>query len=252
MSSTQEIVERARMIQSSKIVQPILENLRRYGLENIISFIYQGALMDVEILAPKFDYGLHDRESDLEQVGFLLKKHGIAMPSDIKIHQNDVQRQNETRSSVKYFENWLMGHLLYVDLEEFTVESVYYSPRVGLLVKLQDLDPIPDTTAGIPVNICRKEETVKKPTKTKTEKRKPHSAVAIPQKKRIKSREPIEEWKKTNPGFLWVKEQLAMGRARKEIILEFNNKHKSDPENYSSRDGKELSAAILSHWSKMV
>lgn len=187
MPPSQEIVERARMIQSSKIVLPILEYLRRYGLENIVSFIYHGSLMDVEILAPKFDYGLNDRESDLDQVAFLLKKHGIEVPSDIKVHQNVIQRKNETRSSVKYFENWLMGHMLYVDLEGFTIESVYYSPRVGLLVKLEGLDPIPDTTEGMSVNIYPPEETDKKASSIKPAKRKSLSAIVVPKKKRIKS-----------------------------------------------------------------
>lgn len=251
MPTPQEILEQARTIQSSKIVLPILENLRRYGLEKIVSFVYHGELMDVEILSPQYDYGLNDKEADLDQVAFLLKKHGIDLPYDLQIQQHDIQQKNETRSSVKYFENWLMGHLLYVDLEGFKIESLYYSPRVGFLVKLEGMDPVPDTTLEIPVNYCPKEKTVKKASKRKPAKRKPQPVIL--QKETITTpKVPLDEWMKTNPGFLWVKQQLAMGRARKDIILEFNIKHKTDPENYSSRQGKEISAAILSHWSKLV
>ena len=43
-------------------------------------------------------------------------------------------------------------------------------------------------------------------------------------------------------------ENLCMYSLEKEIIYEFNIKHREDPANYSSREGKELTAAILSHW----
>ena len=97
---------------------------------------------------------------------------------DIQIQQHDIQRKNETRSSVKYFENWLMGHLLYVDLEGFTIESLYYSPRVGFLVKLEGMNPIPDTSLEIPVNYFPKEEIVKKASNRKPAKRKPQPVVS--------------------------------------------------------------------------
>lgn len=249
MSESDFIIKKATAVQASKIVQPVLENLRVHGLERIVTFVYQEAIMDVDILSPSLEIGMKDKERDLEQVAFLLKKHGIAVPKDIQLHQKEVQKKNGLRISIKHFENWLMEHLLYSDFEGFTINTIYYSPRIGFLVKFNGLEPIPDSTHESPINIIQNEGIVKKkldkePVILKTSN--------LLKKEKLAHKEPLEEWKKKNLGFLWVKKQLALGRPRKEIIYEFNEVHKKNPENYSSREGKELSAAILSHWSKIV
>lgn len=57
-----------------------------------------------------------------------------------------------------------------------------------------------------------------------------------------------EDWKKNSVGYNWVKEQLNAGVNVDDIISTFNERHKTDPDNYSTRTGKPLSRAILSHW----
>lgn len=246
-----QVLERIKALQSTVIVKPILEYLRTYGLDGVVSFIYHGAIMDVDILSPTFDSGLSEKEADLETIASLLIKHNLEVPSDLRIQQRVVQRRKELRSEIKCFENWLIGHLIYADLEGLNIDSVYYSPRVGILVRFVGYDPVQDDRQSIPINKdLRDEETdnthkeefrIKEP--KESSRRKAWGYVP---------KTPLNEWKKTNPGYRWVKEQIEAGRARKDIILEFNRRHKIDPENYSTREGKELSAAIMSHWARMI
>ena len=108
----------------------------------------------------------------------------------------------------------------YLDLEGLEIETIFYAAHTGFLIKFVGLDPIKDDANH------------------------QHSI------NNIKAFLSPEEWKKQSVGYQWVREQLDLGRSRKEIIKEFNLRHKSDPDNFSSREGRPLSAAILSHWAK--
>lgn len=55
-------------------------------------------------------------------------------------------------------------------------------------------------------------------------------------------------WREQSRGFAWVRTQLAKGKSRALILEEFNELHESDPENYSTREGKPLSKGVLSKW----
>lgn len=55
-----------------------------------------------------------------------------------------------------------------------------------------------------------------------------------------------QEWMKTSPAFQFVRQQINLGRPRKEIIEEC---HKMG---LTSRSGMPLTAAILSHWVKLM
>lgn len=246
-----KVLEWIKAVQSTVIVNPILEYLKSYGLDSIVSFIYHGAIMDVDILSPKFDFGLSEKEADLETIASLLIKHNIEVPTELRIQQHAVQKRKELRSAIKCFENWLIGHLIYADLEGLSIDSVYYSPRVGILVRFVGYEPIQDDKHSLPINNLLGVEDIDTPYKKENRIKEP----------KVSSRQntwdstpktPLNEWKKTNPGYQWVKEQLEAGRARKEIIIEFNERHRVDPENYSTREGKELSAAIMSHWARMI
>ena len=243
-----QVLERIKAIQSTVIVKPILEYLRTYGLEGVVSFIYHGAFMDVDILSPKFDSGLSEKEADLETIASLLIKHNIEVPSDLRIQQHAVQKRKELRSAIKCFENWLIGHLIYADLEGLSLDSVYYSPRVGILVRFVGYDSVEDDRQSIPINKYLNDKDTDIPYKKEIKPKEPSRRKAWD----YAPKTPLDEWKKNNPGYQWVKEQLEAGRARKDIILEFNKRHKIDPENYSTREGKELSAAIMSHWARMI
>ncbi len=49
-------------------------------------------------------------------------------------------------------------------------------------------------------------------------------------------------------GVQWVRAQIAKGKSRALILEEFNELHKQNPENYSTREGKPLSKGVLSKW----
>ena len=55
-------------------------------------------------------------------------------------------------------------------------------------------------------------------------------------------------WAENSKGYNWVRVQLAKGKSRALILEEFNELHAADPENYSTRGGKPLSAGVLSKW----
>lgn len=59
-------------------------------------------------------------------------------------------------------------------------------------------------------------------------------------------------WYEQSKGFAWVRAQIAKGKTRNLIIEEFNELHATDPENYSTRDGKPMSKGTLSKWCRMI
>lgn len=244
---SEELVRKASFVQSSKIVKPIFENLCMYGLEKEIAFIYKGRNMDVDVLAPIFEVGMKSKQEDIDSIIFLLKKQGIPIPQDVRTHQLDLQKRIELKQSICYFENWLLGYMVYLDLDGLTIDSVYYSHRTGFLVKFEGLDMIVDNTPELPINVYNSVGSKKKTVKKESQKEHLSKHFTFKTKKKPLVGTP-DEWKASSAGYQWVQVQLKMGRPRKEIIQEFNLKHKDDPENYSSREGKELTAAILSHW----
>ena len=57
-----------------------------------------------------------------------------------------------------------------------------------------------------------------------------------------------KKWQETSVGYQWVIKQLQAGTKRKDIIDEFNKRHITNPEDYSTVQGKPLTAPILSNW----
>lgn len=57
-------------------------------------------------------------------------------------------------------------------------------------------------------------------------------------------------WKKTSVGYKWVIEQIKAGVPRRIIVSEFNRRHETNPEDYSTRHGGTLCEGTLSRWAK--
>lgn len=245
---SEEQRKRAAYLQSSVIVRPIVDYLRMYALEKVITFIYYGRFKDVDVLDPILDSSsvLDEKRKDIERIISLMDKHGIPVSHEIQLHQRDLQKKNDLKNTIRNFENWLVGHLIYLNLEGLTIESIYYSPRTGFLVKFEGLEMLKDETSELPINyyhlVPQNKELAKKSVFNKIA-----GFSKIKRKIEYSSR---ESWMESSVGYKWVREQLKYGRPRKEIIQEFNRRHQKDPDNYSTRGGKELSAAILSHWAK--
>lgn len=55
-------------------------------------------------------------------------------------------------------------------------------------------------------------------------------------------------WREQSKGYKWVQAQVMKGKTRALILEEFNELHETDPENYSTREGKPLSKGVLSKW----
>lgn len=247
-AANQELIRKAAEVQSVKIVQPIFEYMKSYGLDRELMFLYKGDIRDVDIYSPYFEAGIQEKADDFEKIVFLLEKHGVAVPSYIQSMRLAIKAQSDLKKVVSQFENWLIGHLVYLDLEGLEIETIFYAAHTGFLIKFVGLDPIKEVVDNLPAinDIKVRVSDIKPKTERKPSTKKLHKAKAR-KHSQIRS---ADEWKKQSAGYLWVQEQLKLERPRKEIIYEFNLRHKKDPENYSSREGKPLSAAILSHWAK--
>lgn len=71
---------------------------------------------------------------------------------------------------------------------------------------------------------------------------------AMQQAAALANQEAKIKWAEQSKGYAWVRTQLAKGKPRALILEEFNELHESDPENYSTREGKPLSKGVLSKW----
>lgn len=60
------------------------------------------------------------------------------------------------------------------------------------------------------------------------------------------------KWFAESKAFQWVKAQVLKNKRRSTIIEEFNELHAQQPDVYCTRDGKPLSAPILSRWIRMI
>lgn len=235
-AATTELRNKAAVIQFPKIVKPIFENLEECGLDKLVSFVYRGDVRDVDILYPKFNAGMQEKQEDLEKIIFLMQKHGMHITQSLQDDLDFIKKQIRLRTSIASFENWLLAHLAYLNLGDLEVETLVYSPKSGFLLKFVGVDPIKETAENMPsINVIDTDPVVS-PAPTNEKKQQPCLSP--------------EEWKKQSKGYQWVQKQLKLGKRRKDIIYEFNLRHRKDPDNYSSREGKELSAAILSHWAK--
>lgn len=67
-----------------------------------------------------------------------------------------------------------------------------------------------------------------------------------------KTRQEIDNWKKNNIGYNWVKEQILLDKDMKNIIEEFNNMHKTNPSDYSSFMGGEMTQNTYMRWRKEI
>lgn len=57
-------------------------------------------------------------------------------------------------------------------------------------------------------------------------------------------------WRAASVGYQWVIEQLKAGVPRREIVAEFNKRHETNPNDYSTRHGGTLCEGTLSRWAK--
>lgn len=255
-AANQVLIKKAAEIQSSKIAQPIYEYMKSYALDKELSFLYKGEIRDVDIYSPYFETGLQEKANDYERMVFLMEKQRLDVPPHIRSIQAALKQQNDLRKVVSQFENWLVGHMTYLDLEGLEIETVYYAAHTGFLIKFVGLEPIKEMVEDQPHINDIKPHIPETKAESRRNPGKPIKKEASCQGYRILARKKqsqnlsSDEWKKQNVGYRWVREQLKQGRSRKEIIYEFNLRHMKEPENYSSREGKELTAAILSHWAK--
>lgn len=55
-------------------------------------------------------------------------------------------------------------------------------------------------------------------------------------------------WQKSSIGYRWALTQIAKGKSRNTVIAEFNELHQQQPTVYCTRQGKPLTASVLSRW----
>lgn len=132
--------QKASILQTEQISKPIEESLKEFGLEQIISFKYTSSIRDVDVLEPVFTQEMKAEAEDLEKIVSLMKKNSISVPQDVLNRQLALFRQQKVHDTVRSFENWLVGYMTYLKLDDVEVESIYYSPRTGFLVKFVGLD----------------------------------------------------------------------------------------------------------------
>ena len=59
-----------------------------------------------------------------------------------------------------------------------------------------------------------------------------------------------DTWRASSVGYNWVIEQLKAGVPRRTIVAEFNRRHETNPQDYSTRQGQALCEGTLSRWAK--
>ena len=132
--------QKASILQKELIIHPIEENMKEYGLDRIITFKYSDDIRDVDILDPIFGPEIGQNIEEIEQIVSLLTKNNLSVPQDVRDRRLALTRQQELKDDIRKFENWLVGHMTYTKMEDLEVESIYYSPRTGFMVKFKDLD----------------------------------------------------------------------------------------------------------------
>lgn len=68
----------------------------------------------------------------------------------------------------------------------------------------------------------------------------------------VNSQKEADEWRRTSPLFTWVEIQLLRHRPRKEIVAEGQKLFEQNPTVYCSREGRPLTMALLSKYSKYI
>ena len=132
--------QKASILQKELIIHPIEENMKEYGLDRIITFKYSDDIRDVDVLDPTFGPEIGQNIEEIEQIVSLLTKNNLSVPQDVRDRRLALTRQQELKDSIRKFENWLVGHMTYTKMEDLEVESIYYSPRTGFMVKFKDLE----------------------------------------------------------------------------------------------------------------
>ena len=126
----------------SKIIDSLSEYLMVYGLYEEVAFIYNGDIRDVDILQPLFDRKIYQDIEDVETVIRLLDKQSIEIPQTVIRRKHALQKLIEQRTSIRQFENWLIGFITYLDIGELEVEVIYYSPIKGFIVKFEGVETV--------------------------------------------------------------------------------------------------------------
>ena len=115
------------------ILRPIVESLKELELNRIITFKYSDDIKDVDVLDPIITYNTILEMEEIDKIIYLMSKNNLSIPQDVLIRKKELSRHIELRERIRSFENWIVGHMIY--LGEHEVESILYSPRLGFLVK---------------------------------------------------------------------------------------------------------------------
>lgn len=67
-----------------------------------------------------------------------------------------------------------------------------------------------------------------------------------------KAKENLDKWKENNEGYQWFKAQILAGVTPEAIILEFNKRHATNPQAYSTPLGAGMTISTYNRWRKEV
>ena len=130
--------KKAALLQKDLLLHPIEKNMKEYGLDRILTFKYSSDIRDVDVLDPIFGPEVQQNIEEIEQIVSLMTKNNLSVPQDVHNRKLALTKQLELKDSIRKFENWLLSHMTYTKIGDLKVESIYYSPRTGFMVKFKD------------------------------------------------------------------------------------------------------------------
>ena len=70
-------------------------------------------------------------------------KYGVTIPESIRERLALAKEMKEFKDTIRSFENWLVGYMVYLPLYGLDVDCINYSPKVGFKIALsgKGIDP---------------------------------------------------------------------------------------------------------------
>lgn len=131
-------IQKATILQSDLITNPIKEYMDANGLLLDVSFTYSGRVKDIDEITPKYDPSLQQRLGEILQIESLMEKNGLPVSKEVLIHKRDLSQKIDLGNKVRQFENWLVAHMVYLNLDDMEVETLSYTPREGFTISFKE------------------------------------------------------------------------------------------------------------------
>ena len=129
---------RASLLHQDLVIYPIEERMKGDGLIQTIAFTYTKDTGKVEIISPTIDLGVKQNLEDLKQIISLMSKNHLSVPKDVRDRKATLEEQVDLGEKIHAFAAWIPTYVASLRREGVEIESIRYSPEIGMSVKTQD------------------------------------------------------------------------------------------------------------------